>query len=301
MSRNNLASVDLNLLVVLDALLAERNATRAAARVGLTQPAVSHTLSRLRGLFGDPLFVRATGGLEPTPMALAIQAELRAVLERVEILLSPDDGFDPARSERTFVLGMSDYAAFVLLPALTARLAQAAPGVRLVVRHTSHRTGIALLDAQDAELVVGNFPEPPARLSAETLFEEGFLCAARAGHPAFAGPLTLESWRAHAHLNVSLAGEPSGYVDAVLAERGLDRRIAVTIGHFLMAPHLLPGSDLIATEPTRVLEPLAAQLGLATAPPPLPIPPFRVMQMWPRRLDTDPGHAWLRAQVRGAP
>lgn len=297
MQQANLAAVDLNLLVVFDAVVAERSVTRAAARLRLTQPAVSHALARLRGLFRDPLFVRVPAGMEPTPLALDLAPRIAAVLGEVGAILTPGDAFDPATSERVFTVGMSDYAAAVFLPGLAARLGSLAQGVTLLARHTGHAAGIGLLDAGAAELVVGNFPEPPRRLEAEPLYREAFVCALRAGHPALAGAFDTAAYLRCAHLNVSLAGEPAGYVDRVLGRSGRRRRVALTVGHFLVAPEVAAGTDLVATEPERVLRPAAARLGLELREAPFAIPAFDVVQMWPRRLTGDAGHAWLRRQV----
>lgn len=297
MHRINLRAVDLNLLVVFDALVSERSVTRAAERLHLTQPAVSHALSRLRATFADPLFVRTPAGLEPTAPALRLAGRIAAVLDEIGSIMTPSDGFDPAISTRRFTVGMSDYAAFVILPKLAARVREAAPSARLVVRHTSHALGLAMLESREAELIVGSFPPPPARFEAQLLFKEGFLCAARGGHPAFARRLTLGAYLGLDHLHVSLNGEPAGYIDEVLRQRKHRREVALTVGHFLVAPAILAATDLVATEPRRVLRPAAARWGLESQPPPLDLPAFDVVQMWPRRLGSDEGGTWLRRQV----
>lgn len=294
----HLASIDLNLLVVFDALVAEEHATRAAERIGLTQPAVSHALNRLRALFGDPLFVRSPRGMMPTPLAQDIAPSVRSILEQVEGVILGGHTFDPAESTRQFTLGLSDYAAFVLLPRLTARLDREAPGVSLIVRNTSRGVGLPMLEDGAAELIAGNFPDPPAHMREELLYEEDFICAGRGDHAGLDGPIDLDRYLALRHLQVSMKGNPRGYVDAVLAERGLKRTVAVTVGHFLMAPMLVDASDLIATEPRRLFAPLAGRLPLKLFPPPLDIPPFRVVQTWHARHDADPGHLWLRHVLR---
>ncbi|MFD2184110.1 LysR family transcriptional regulator [Rhodoplanes azumiensis] len=296
----NLRSIDLNLLVVLDALAAERSVTRAAARLHLTQPAVSHALARLRGLLSDPLFVRTPAGLAPTAAALRLAPRVAAVLTEIGAMLTSGESFDAARATRRFTLGMSDYVAFVVLPRLAAALRASAPNVELVVRHTSHATGFALLEDGDAELIVGHFPKAPARFARAPLFTESFLCAARKDHPAFSRRLTLARYAALDHLQVSLSGEPSGMVDDALRRKAVRRRVVTTVGHFLVAPEILAATDLVATEPARALAPLAARLGLATAPPPFPLPGFEVVQAWPRRLTADDGLAWLRRAVAAA-
>jgi DNA-binding transcriptional LysR family regulator len=170
----------------------------------------------------------------------------------------------------------------------------------MVVRHTSHAQGFALLEDGGAEVIAGSFPKAPARISCERLFQESFLCAARKSHPAFGQKLTLARYAGLDHLQVSLSGEPSGMVDAALRRRGSRRNVVLTVGHFLMAPEILAATDLIATEPARLLAPAAARLGLVTAPPPFPLPGFDVVQAWPRRLGADDGIAWLRREVAAA-
>ena len=294
----HLANIDLNLLVVFDALIAEGHATRAAERIGLTQPAVSHALNRLRALFGDPLFVRSPRGMVPTSLAQDIAPNVRSTLEQVEGVLRGGRAFDPAASTQQFVLGLSDYAAFVLLPRLTARLDQEAPGVSLVVRNTSRSVGLPMLEDGTVELIAGNFPEPPTHMREELLYEEDFICAGRGDHPNLGEPLDLNRYLALRHIQVSMKGNPSGYVDAVLAEKGLKRNVAVTVGHFLMAPMLVDASDLVATEPRRLFTPLAGRLPLRLFPPPIDIPLFRVVQTWHSRHDADSGHQWLRRILR---
>jgi DNA-binding transcriptional LysR family regulator len=298
MNRFHLPSVDLNLLVVFDALIAEEHVTRAAERIGLTQPAVSHALNRLRALFGDPLFVRSPRGMTPTPAALEAAPAIRSILEQVEGVLRGSWVFDPKESTRQFVLGLSDYAAFVFLPRLTGRLEREAPGVSLIVRNTSRGVGLPMLDDGAVELIAGNFPEPPAHMREELLYEEDFVCAGRDGHPALVGPLDLERYLSLRHLQVSMKGEPHGYVDAVLREQRLKRNVTITVGHFLMAPLLVDTSDLVATEPRRLFGPLASRLPLQIFPAPIDIPSFRVVQTWHARHDADPGHQWLRGLLR---
>jgi DNA-binding transcriptional LysR family regulator len=294
MQRINLRAVDLNLLVVFDAVMADRSVTRAAGRLHLTQPAVSHALSRLRALFRDPLFVRTPAGLEPTPAAALIAGRIAAVLAEVGDILTPSDAFDPATSDRRFSVGMSDYAAYVVLPALARRLQRLAPFSQLVVRHTSHVQGLTMLDEGEVELIVGNFPKPPRRMQRQLLFTEGFVCAARRRHPAFAKTLDLATYLAQSHLQVSLRGEPAGYVDDVLGRQRRRRRVVLTVGHFLLAPSIVAATDLVATEPERLLRPEARRHGLMLQPPPFAIPDFDVTQIWPRRLGADPALAWLR-------
>ncbi|MBB6488450.1 LysR family transcriptional regulator [Rhizobium lusitanum] len=298
MNKVHLSGVDLNLLVVFDALVSEGHATRASERIGLTQPAVSHALNRLRALFGDPLFVRSPRGMVPTPLAQEIAPGVKSILEQVEGLLLGGRGFDPALSRRQFTLGLSDYAALVLLPRLTARLDREAPGVSLIVRNTGHSHGLAMLEDGSVELIAGNFPEPPTHMREELLYEEDFVCACRSDHPGFDGAIDLDRYLSLRHLQVSTRGNPRGHVDEALAKKGFKRNVTVTVGHFLMAPMLADASDLVATEPRRLFVPLAGRLSIRLFPPPFDIPPFKVVQTWHARHEADEGHQWMRRTLR---
>lgn len=286
--------IDLNLLVVFDAVMAERHATRAAVRLGLTQPAVSHALGRLRTLLADPLFVRVPGGMTPTPLAEAMAPDVHGVLEGARAALNRERGFSPAASDRAFRVGFSDYAALVLLPGLFERMNREAPGASLVVVNTSHGEGLAMLEAGRVELIAGNFPISPPHFSRETLYRERFVCAARPGHPAAAKRMTLRRYLGERHLQVSTRGDPHGYVDEVLDGMGKRRNVRLTVGQFLLASHLLAGSDLVATEPAR----LFGGGGLVLTLPPFAIPPFAMETVWHSRFAGDAGHAWLRGLLR---
>ncbi len=298
MKHIHLASIDLNLLVVFDALAKENHATRAAVRIGLTQPAISHALNRLRALFDDPLFVRSPHGMTPTPAAQKIAPAVHSILEQLEGVLRGGIAFDPVLSDRQFVLGLSDYAALVILPPLMTRLDQEAPEVSLVIRNASRNVGLGLVDDGSVELIVGNFPGPPSHMREELLYEEDFVCATRSDHPSVVDAMNMDDYLSLRHLQVSTKGDPHGYVDAVLAEQGLQRRVVLTVGHFLMAPLLADASNLIATEPRRLFYPLAGRLPLRLCKPPFEIPPFRVVQTWHTRYNADPGHQWLRGLLR---
>lgn len=298
MSKIHIRNVDLNLLVVLDALMFERHATRAAQRIGLTQPAVSHALNRLRDLFGDPLFVRTPRGMTPTQLAIEIAPRVRSILEQVDQVLLGDGRFVPAESTRQFAVGLSDYAALVLLPKLIARLDREAPGVSLVVHNTSRTLGLEMLDDGKVELVAGNFPSPSTRMREELLYVEDFVCAGCSDNPGLADVMDITRYLSLRHLQVSLKGRTSGHVDAVLAEMGLKRNVAVTVGHFLMAPMLIVGSDLVATEPRRIFTQLAGQFSFRLFAPPFETRSFRVVQTWHIRHDADQGHQWLRQAIR---
>ena len=300
MNEMHIKNIDLNLLTVFDAVMAEGSITRAAARIGLTQPAVSHALNRLRTLFDDALFVRSPRGMEPTPLARRMAASIRHALAQVEELLRLDRDFDPRGSTRCFEIGMSDYASVVLLPPVLRLLAAEAPGIRIVVKSVGHATGFGMLEEGGVELIAGNFPDAPAHLRTELLFMENFVCAARKGHAAFGRKLTMKRYLLSGHLQVSTSGSPHGYVDAVLDRMQTRRDVRVTVGHFLAAPLILGATELVATEPRRLFGAMGSLLELDYAKVPFVVPDFRVTMDWHGRNDSDPGHRWLRDIFRRA-
>jgi DNA-binding transcriptional LysR family regulator len=295
----DLAAIDLNALVVLDALLAERHVTRAAAKVGLSQSAVSHALARLRALLGDPLLVRGPrGALVATPRAEAIAPALRQALDGVRTAIRGEPRFDPATVRRSFRIGTGDYAELILLPRLVARLAREAPGVDLWVVPVPDDTAAALAaGAIDLAIGVWGAPSWPAGLYQRGLFDEDFRCVVRAGHPATAQRLTLARFCELDHLLVAPRGTPGGTVDNQLAALGRTRRVAVRVPHFLIAPHVIAASDLVVTIATRLARLYAEPLGLELIAPPLDLPPFTVSMVWHERAHHDPGHRWLRERL----
>jgi DNA-binding transcriptional LysR family regulator len=292
-----LAGIDLNLLTSLDVLLDEKHVTRAARRLGVSQPAVSHNLRRLRELLGDPLLVRTPRGMQVTPRAAELRPAVRAALEAAETVLQAAPRFDPARAERSFVLAMADQASFQLLPPLIARIAATAPGITLQLRPPPGDLSAALAEGE-TELAIGVFGDSPAGIRSEPLWTETFACVIRRHGPGTRGPFDLERYLARPHLLVAPRGRPGSTVDELLARDRLRRRIAVVVPHFLVAPAIIATSDLVWTAPAGLAHALAASYPLAVRPPPLAIPSFAITMRWHLRLDRDPGLAWLRAMLR---
>jgi DNA-binding transcriptional LysR family regulator len=292
----SLAGIDLNLLVVLDALLTERHVTRAARRIGLTQPAASHALARLRALLDDPVLVRGPGGgLVPTARAEAIAPALRTALDGIAAALRGTPGFEPATARRTFRIATNDHAELVLLPRLVARLAVEAPCVDLWVVQTPEDPGAALAaGAIDGAIGVWRGRAWPAGIYERRLFDDDFRCVVRRGHPAAAQRLTLTRFCALSHLLVAPRGTRGGLVDDALAAQGKRRRIAIAVPHFLVAPHVIAETDLIVTLAARVARVFAEPLGLVLLPPPVELRRFTTSLVWHERVHHDPGQRWLR-------
>ncbi|TDG05777.1 LysR family transcriptional regulator [Paraburkholderia guartelaensis] len=284
--------LDLNLLRALDALLDERNVTRAAQRLSLTQPAVSAMLTRLRESFGDPLFVRSQRGIVPTERALQLAAPLKQVLSEIEQMLQPQ-AFAPAEAEMTLTLASTDYALRAVVVPYLARLRETAPGVRAVIVPVQHERLQAQLESGDVDLALITPETTPADLHARRLFDERYVCVMRADHPAAARRLTLERFCALDHALVSYeGGSLSGVTDEALARVGRTRRVTVSVNSFLVLPDILLTSDLIAVVPSRLVKNAP---GLAVVEPPLAIPGFTKTLAWHERTHRSPGHQWARA------
>jgi DNA-binding transcriptional LysR family regulator len=294
----NLQTIDLNLLLVFEALMDERNVTRAAKRVGLSQPAMSNALARLRRTFDDPLLVRTSDGMLPTPRAQALIVPVRAALAQLRGALEERPAFDPAASQRIFHLLSNDYVELLLLPQVSAELQRQAQEVKLHVyrpRHLFHPpTAIDLADSFD--LALGFFPDAltlEEEIRSTVLWEERNVCLARAEHPAIGGALTLQQYVAAQHVAVFYKSQGAGLIDTLLEQQGWARRVALLVPHFASTPFIVAASDLIATVPERLAHHFV-DLPLQVLPAPLEMPPFRLTLLWHERFDHDPAHAWLR-------
>jgi DNA-binding transcriptional LysR family regulator len=293
MPRPTLAALDLNLLLVFDAVAREQHVTRAAHNLGMSQPAVSAALGKLRHFFADELFVKVPGGVRPTARGSELQTPVRHAIAELEAVISPVT-FDPGTAKATFTIAMEDYAKAVLLPPLAGRLAREAPGVRVIARAGGHDVSPRLLDAAEADFAVGTFADPPDRFAWQELFDDEHVAVLRSDHPALeSGALTLEAFASARHLLVSLSGPPRGFVDRLLEARGLERRIAMVVDSFLAAPAVLAGSDMIATLPRRLAENYAPDLGLALVAPPLTMPRAKLRLLWTRRTGRHPARDWM--------
>lgn len=281
----NLRAVDLNLLTILDALLDEAHVSRAAERVGLSQPAASNALERCRYLFKDRLLERAPGGMQLTPKAQALRGPVKQILKGVADLLGPPE-VDIATLSQTVRVLMADHPAVMLARDLHQQMASQAPGLSLVIQPwQGAQRALDGLARGEIDLAVSVFPPLDEAFRRKELLREHYLVAMRIGHPA-AQHFDLESWLSHPHVLVSGRGETRGALDDVLSAQGLTRRVGVVVPSFLMAEALLGESDLIAMLPSRCLSPRAAER-LLTFTPPLPVEGFALHLAWHRRRDDD--------------
>jgi DNA-binding transcriptional LysR family regulator len=291
-----LTTVDLNLFVVLRALLAERHVTRAAARVGLSQSATSHALSRLRELYGDPLLVRRGRGLVLTPRAERILPALERGLSDLQAAIAAEPAFEPATARRSFTLGMADYTQALMMGNVLRALEREAPHVDLNVLNPPDLEDQIVAGKVDLGLQVDSRSDH-APLESRPLFEDEFVCLVRKGHPRIGAKMTMQSYLASRHVVVAPTGTAGSLVDTELAARGLERRIALRVSNFLVAPIVVAETDFVNTMPKRLGVKLAERYGLRALPPPLALPRFSFLLVWHPRLELDPAHRWLRELV----
>lgn len=296
MQQINLLTVDLNLLVALDALLQERNVTRAGLRIGLTQSAMSHALRRLRDLFDDPLFVLSNRVLQPTPRATELELPLRELLTKVGMLLQPA-AFDPAGYRGPLRLAGVDYQSYQLLPSLLARLRRAAPLSTIEVIVADGSDIVEQLVSGRADFALTPFTKGPNLYSVH-LFHDDFVCVVRADHPVISEELTLKRFIQLDHCFLTFSGRGVGPVDTVLEKLGLERRIVLRLPHYLAAPLIVAESDLILTMP-RLLARMLTQLApLTVLELPFELEGYDLHLVWHARLEEDLPHRWIRGVIR---
>src|SRR5262249_4792616 len=272
----NLARIDLNLLVHFDALLTERSVTRAAARVGIGQSAMSHNLARLRELFGDELLTRGPDGLRLTPRAAALVEPVRAALTHIQALVATEQAFDPATAVRTFRFGLPDSMEILIMPALLARLREVAPGIQLRLTSFDFTRLLDELDSDEVDLAIGYdaLLQGQVHHKRRLLFTETHLCIFNAETTGITPPISIDDYVRLPHILTTLRPGRSGHsvrgvVDEALEKLGLARTIALTTPRFLTVPSLLVRAPVIATMHGRLAHLFAAELGLSTSPPPV--------------------------------
>ncbi|HLY47013.1 MAG TPA: LysR family transcriptional regulator [Stellaceae bacterium] len=289
----DIRAVDLNLLKAFDALVRERAVTRAATRIGLSQPAMSHALARLRAVFSDELFVRTATSMEPTARAREIAPLVTTAIEHIEAALRLGGGFDPATSSAIFTAGMAEYAEIALVGRLARRFAEEAAGATLRLLPATGHQALEQLDRGEIDVAVAHLPHLPAHLEASVLLRDPFVVVMRQGHPAANAPLTLEAYAAQTHVLVSPRGATAGALDGILVDFGLKRRIALLVATYLAVPAALAGSDLVATVPERTARQIAGTAEIAILPLPIDFA-TTVTMAWHRRAAADPAQTWFR-------
>lgn len=290
----NVTDIDLNLLRAFDAIATEGSVTVAGERIGLSQPAMSNALARLRQLFDDPLFVRTPRGMHPTPFAQQLAQPVREALRLIQGALQQHAGFDPASSGNTFRLSMSDIGEMVFLPGLLERVKRDAPGVKIEVARISIKDTHAQLEAGELDLAVGFLPGLTTGMRQQPLFREHYVCMLRADHPVIGAKISAKQFRQAAHVLVSYAGTGHQVIEETFVKEGLNGRIAARVPDFLVVPMILGRTELIVTLPSRVAA-VFAQLGkFKVLELPIDMPSFEVRLHWHQRFHQDPANRWLR-------
>lgn len=303
----NIERIDLNLLVYLDVLLREQNVTRAASYLGITQPAMSNSLRRLRELFDDPLLVRTSEGMTPTGRALELQPVVRSALAAIEREVQPRRAFEPGEASRVFRIMASDYAESTLLPAVLARLQEEAPGVVLDVMTPSD---VSYLNVEQGkvDMVINRFDSMPQSFHQTTVWQDSFCCLMSRENP-IARRFDLEAYLGAPHVWVSKTGmgvgvgvDPSavqslGWVDEALSRLGRKRRITVFTRHYQVAVLLAEQKHLVVTVPSKLARTLRSDSQVIVRAPPFDIPPFELKMAWSALLQRNPGHQWLRRLI----
>ena len=292
-----LRDIDLNLLVVFHQLILHRRVARVAEQLGLTQPAVSNALARLRGLLDDPLFTRTPSGMQPTPLAEQLAEPVARALEALHGALNQRSEFAPAHSERVFTVGMTDIGEIYFLPKLMEAIGGAAPGVSV---STVRNATIKLRDEMEAghvDLAIGLLPQLKGGFFQRRLFTQRYVCLFRRGHPLDKRRVGLADLSAAQHVVVVSAGTGHGRVDELLTRAGIHRSVRLTVPHFVAVGHILQHTDMVATVPERLAQALVEPFGLRAAAHPASLPEIAINVFWHARVHKDPANQWLRTLV----
>lgn len=292
----NLRSMDLNLLVLFDALMTEGHVTRAANKVAVTQSAMSNALSRLRYLFKDELFIRTARGMAPTPRALELGPQIRTILLQTARLMDSDLQFDPASSKLHFTFRMSDLVGVLLMPPLMTVLGIEAPGMTFEMVHISPEETLASLESDQLDMAISMLLTHNKTVSSEPLFSDRMVCLVRKGHPLATGKMTMNKFLSYGHLRVAMSPTDIRFVDNVLANEGLARNVMLTVPHWLLVPQILISTDLISVMSERIAKKFSNS-GVVARPLPFTSEVFNWTLYWNRRHDHGKAHEWLRGKM----
>ena len=290
----DLKDVDLNLLLVFHHLLTERRVSAVAERLGMTQPGVSNALKRLRLLLGDDLFLRTSRGMEPTPYAARLAEPIGYALSTIQNSLNDSGAFDPAASRQQFTLGLTDIGEIYIFPKLMGILAERAPGISIT---TVRNNAVNLKDEMEAgkvDLAVGLLPHLKSGFYQRRLFRQGYVCMFRSGHPLDKPAMTVDEFARADHVVVVASGTGHAMVDQSIEKKGIKRRVALTVPHFVAVGHILASSNMIATVPERYARECVQPFGLKYVPHPLDLPAISINQFWHARMHRDAANQWLR-------
>lgn len=292
-----LSEIDVNLLVVFDLLYQEQNTQRVALRLGITQPAVSHALKRLRTLLNDELFERTSRGLMPTPLASNLHPPIAEALTQLQETLNRPDDFKPEVSERTFNIAMTDIGEIVFLPRLLKRLAVEAPGISLSTVRSQNEDLKREMEDGSIDLAIGLIPQLGAGFYQQRLFMQRYVCLMRHDHPLSRDEFEFDDFMAAKHAVVVAKGTGHGIVEEQLARVGIDRPVRLSLPHFTAVPYIVSESDLVVTVTDKLAEATQNRFGLKMCELPVSLPEIPINIFWHRRFHQDPGTRWLRSLI----
>lgn len=296
-----LRDFDLNLLLAFDALMKETSVSKAAECMFITQSAMSHALNRLRDLLDDPILVRTSEGMKPTPRAKSMKLQVREVLREIQHIVGEPKHFHPSTSKHQFIIEVADYVEYMLLPPLKGKIYHDAPGVDILIEKPKPSFPEKTMEEGKTDLLLGfnRDIDAPSRFIKEMLFEDKRVCLLRKDHPLVKKKkLTLEQFLKLDHLRISPTGNKSGIIDQVLLSQGKERRVSLVVPHFLYAPHILSTTDMVLSPPLRIAKQLISFSPLKIVSLPLDVPSYQVSMAWSPIREKDPAHIWLRTQIR---
>jgi DNA-binding transcriptional LysR family regulator len=290
----DLRQIDLNLLVIFHQMLIDRRVSLSAEKLGLTQPAVSNALKRLRTLLKDELFVRTAKGMEPTPYALHLAVPVGQALDALKTAFKERDVFDPMTSTRTFTLAMTDIGEIYFMPPLLDALARLAPHIKISTLRNNVGHLTEEMEAGSVDLALGLLPQLKAGFFQRRLFKHRYVCMFRKEHPLAKSPISLESYSALEHLGVIAANTGHSEMEALLERRGIKRHVRLIVPHFVAVGHILQSTDLIATVPERFASRCEKPFGLVTSSLPVKLPEIAINLFWHAKYNREPANMWLR-------
>jgi len=293
----NLREIDLNLLVIFNQLLMDRRVSTSADKLGLSQPAVSNALKRLRELLKDELFVRTSRGMEPTPYALHLVEPIGYALSTLQNALNQRDSFDPATNERTFTLGVTDIGEIYFMPTLMAMLSKEAPHIKISTLRPNSGHLSDDMAAGNVDIAIGLLPSLTTGFFQRRLFKQRYVCMFRQGHPQARNPISLSQYKYLPHVGVTSVNTGHSEVDEWMTRKGIERDIHLHVPHFVAVGHILQTSDLIATVPERFAQKCAGPFQLETSPLPFKLPDIAINLFWHAKYNREPANLWLRQQI----
>ncbi len=289
--------IDLNLLVVFQEVFQEKQISAVAKKLGLSQPAVSNALARLRRSFGDELFVRTALGMQPTPLAEQLAEPISAALEQVSRALNRHEHFDAAASQRSFTIAMTDVGEVYFMPVLVEKCRQFAPQIKISTVRASSLDLKAEMEAGRVDLAIGAFDNVSGALYQRRLFKQEYVCMFRNGHPLAAAKISLKDFLAARHLIVASTESPYDSINQSLEKAGIKAASQFSVPHFVAVPYIVSTADLLVTVPQKLAERAAAPFNLHYVKPPLRLPSLQTNMFWHRRYNQDEGNQWLRGFI----